>query len=147
MKKSEIAPIVISLLTLLPFVATVLLGFGRGSPTIVATVTGLALLAASFELAWGTESLQFVISQVLALAILATVQVLPEYSIDAVLSFNGAFDPTQLHFATASMTGANRLLIGAGWPIVFLISYITSRKNPTIRGSLRLEREQAVEIL
>ncbi len=147
MKRSELIPITLSFLILLPFAATVLLGFGRSSPMVVVAVTGLGLLAASFELAWGTESLQFVISQVLALAVLATVQVLPEYSIDAVLAYNGAFDPAQLHFATASMTGANRLLIGVGWPVVFLISWISSRKNPMAGNPLRLEREQAIEIL
>ncbi|HLQ21018.1 MAG TPA: hypothetical protein VK127_01795, partial [Nitrososphaerales archaeon] len=60
----------------MPFVATVVFGFGRDSALIVVVVTGLGMAAASFELAWGTESLQFVVSQVLALAVLATLQVL-----------------------------------------------------------------------
>jgi cation:H+ antiporter len=106
------------------------------------------MAAASFELAWGTESLQFVVSPVLALAVLATLQVLPEYSIDAVLAYNGASDPTQLHFATASMTGANRLLLGVGWPVVFFVSYLASRgENPKAGSYLQLEREQAIEVL
>ena len=148
MRRRERFSITLALLTLVPFVATVVFGFGRNSALIVVVVTGLGMAAASFELAWGTESLQFVVSQVLALAVLATLQVLPEYSIDAALAYNGASDPTQLHFATASMTGANRLLLGAGWPVVFFVSYLASRgKNPKAGSYLQLDRAQALEVL
>lgn len=148
MRRRERFSITLALLTLVPFVATVVFGFGRDSALIVVVVTGLGMAAASFELAWGTESLQFVVSQVLALAVLATLQVLPEYSIDAALAYNGASDPTQLHFATASMTGANRLLLGAGWPVVFFVSYLASRgKNPKAGSYLQLDRAQALEVL
>src|SRR5438876_3624943 len=148
LKRRERLSITLALLTLLPFVATVVFGFGRDSALIVVVVAGLGMAAASFELAWGTESLQFVVSPVLALAVLATLQVLPEYSIDAVLAYNGASDPTQLHFATASMTGANRLLLGVGWPVVFFVSYLASRgENPRAGSYLQLEREQAIEVL
>ena len=148
MKWRERVSISLALLTLAPFVATVVFGFGRDSALVVVVVTGLGMAAASFELAWGTESLQFVVSQVLALAVLATLQVLPEYSIDAALAYNGASDPTQLHFATASMTGANRLLLGAGWPVVFFVSYLASRReNPKAGSYLQLDRAQALEVL
>jgi len=148
LRRRERFSITLALLTLVPFVATVVFGFGRDSALIVVVVTGLGMAAASFELAWGTESLQFVVSQVLALAVLATLQVLPEYSIDAALAYNGASDPTQLHFATASMTGANRLLLGAGWPVVFFVSYLASRgKNPKAGSYLQLDRAQALEVL
>ncbi|TLY00346.1 MAG: hypothetical protein E6K95_08490 [Thaumarchaeota archaeon] len=148
MKRRERVSITLALLTLVPFVATVVFGIGRDSALIVVIVTGLGMAAASFELAWGTESLQFVVSQVLALAVLATLQVLPEYSVDAALAYNGAFDATQLHFATASMTGANRLLLGAGWPLVFFVSYLASRgENPNAGKYLQLELAQALEVL
>ncbi len=141
------AYIFLAFLTLVPFFATIFLGLGRNSVVVVALVAGIGMVAASFTLAWGTESLQFIVSQVLALAILATVQVLPEYSVDAVLAYNGALDPIQLHFATASMTGANRLLLGLGWPAVFFVSQLASRKKPSLRGYLQLEKTQALEIL
>ena len=148
LKRRERVSITLALLTLVPFVATVVFGIGRDSALIVVIVTGLGMAAASFELAWGTESLQFVVSQVLALAVLATLQVLPEYSVDAALAYNGAFDATQLHFATASMTGANRLLLGAGWPLVFFVSYLASRgENPNAGKYLQLELAQALEVL
>src|SRR5207245_3574755 len=135
LKRRERVSITLGLLTLVPFVATVVFGIGSDSALIVLIVTGLGMAAASFELAWGTESLQFVVSQVLALAVLATLQVLPEYSIDAALAYNGASDPTQLHFATASMTGANRLLLVAGWPVVFFVSSLASMRDSPQAGS------------
>ena len=148
LKMRERVSVILALLTLVPFVATLVFGFGRDSALIVVVVTGVGMAAASFELAWGTESLQFVVSQVLALAVLATLQVLPEYSVDAALAYNGAFDPIQLHFATASMTGANRLLLGAGWPLVFFVSYLASRgENPKAGKYLQLEGAQAIEVL
>ncbi|MCS4540448.1 MAG: hypothetical protein HYU03_07155 [Thaumarchaeota archaeon] len=121
--------IALAFLSVVPLSLVLFLGAGRSSPEIVVLVTGAAIIAAGFSLAWGTESLQFVVPQVLALALLAIVQVLPEYSIEAILSYQGAFDPTILHYATASLTGANRLLLGLGWPSVLIISYLTSRRR------------------
>src|SRR5207245_2092716 len=47
-----------------------------------------------------------------------------------------------------SMTGANRLLLGAGWPVVFFVSYLASRgKNPKAGSYLQLDRAQALEVL
>jgi len=146
--KRDGASVIVAFLTLVPFLATIFLGFGRQFPLIVVVVAGVGMIASGYALAWGTESLQFVVSQVLALAFLATLQVLPEYATDVVLSYNGAFDPTQLHFATASMTGANRLLLGIGWPAVFFLSYFSSRaKKRDSPMYLQLERTQTLEIL
>ncbi len=126
---SDKVRIVLTFLTVVPLTLVLFLGVGKSSPEIVALVTSVAIVAAGYSLAWGTESLQFVVPQVLALALLAIVQVLPEYSIEAILSYQGAFDATILHYATASMTGANRLLLGVGWPSVVIISYLTSRRR------------------
>src|SRR5207244_5579504 len=110
--------------------------------------TGLGMAEAAFARGRGDACLRVVVAQGLALAVLATLQVLPEYSIDAALAYNGAFDPIQLHFATASMTGANRLLLGAGWPLVFFVSYLASRgENPKAGKYLQLEGAQAIEVL
>lgn len=126
---SDKVKVVLTFLSVVPLTLVLFLGVGRSSPEIVALVTSVAIVAAGYSLAWGTESLQFVVPQVLALALLAIVQVLPEYSIEAILSYQGAFDATILSYATASMTGANRLLLGVGWPSVVIISYLTSRRR------------------
>ncbi|MDV3293696.1 MAG: hypothetical protein LYZ70_05445 [Nitrososphaerales archaeon] len=135
------------LVCLVPFVATVFFGFESGNPSAVVLSTGLAIATTGFALAWGTESLQFIVSQVLALAILALAQVLPEYSVEVVLAYRGASDPTILQYATAAMTGANRLLLGLGWPAVYALSRFASRGNAGDTNELALEKQQSVEIL
>jgi cation:H+ antiporter len=145
--KSDRLKLGVLALSFIPFVLTVLLGVERGSPFVVMLATGTAIASAGFALAWGTESLQFVVSQVLALALLAIVQVVPEYSVEVVLAYKGAFDPTILQYATAGMTGANRLLLGLGWPSVFLLSALAARKTDTRRDGMVLGSEQAVEVL
>jgi cation:H+ antiporter len=119
---------------------------GRTSLILVATVAGIGLISASLTLAWGTEALQFVVSQVLALAILALVQVLPEYSIEAVIAYHAASSPIQITYATASLTGANRLLLGLGWPIIVFIAYIITRRKSHTRTYVELEPQQSVEV-
>jgi cation:H+ antiporter len=137
--------VTIAISTFIPLVATLFFGVGSSSPLVVAAATGAAMVAASYLLAWGTEPMQFIVSQVLALAVLAVLQVIPEYSIEAVLAFHGAADPAQLHFATASLTGANRLLLGLGWPLVYIIS--RRNRGPKRSAPLRMEDEQSIEIL
>ncbi len=144
--RSDKLQVCLLLVCLVPFVATVFFGFEAGNPALVAISTGLAIATTGFALAWGTESLQFVVSQALALAVLALVQVLPEYSVEVVLAYRGATDPTILHYATAAMTGANRLLLGLGWPAVYALSYLASRRSVGRGGDLVLERQQSVEI-
>ncbi len=136
----------ILLLCIAPFVATVFFGVEAGNPTVVAVSTGLAIASAGFALAWGTESMQFIVSQALALALLAVVQVLPEYSVEVVLAYRGATDATILHYATAAMTGANRLLLGLGWPAVFLLSWAATRREGGRLEALELETHQVVEV-
>jgi cation:H+ antiporter len=144
--KRDRVQIAILFVTLVPFVATVLLGYARGDAVLVATATGLAIASSGFALAWGTESLQFFVSQVMALAVLALVQVVPEYTVEVVLAYRGATDQAILQYATAAMTGANRLLLGLGWPVVFLLSYLASKRLGPAPDELELEAEQSVEI-
>jgi cation:H+ antiporter len=134
------------LVCLVPFVATVFLGFESGNAAVVAVSAGLAIASAGFALAWGAESMQFVVSQVLALAILALVQVAPEYSVEVVLAYRGATNPAIIHYATAAMTGANRLLLGLGWPVVFVLSWASARRDGREGGVLVLEEHQGVEV-
>lgn len=145
--RSDKLQVAIFLFSLVPFAATVFLGYAAGNALVVVLSTGLAIGTAGFALAWGTESLQFVVSQVLAIAVLAIVQVVPEYSVEVVLAYRGATDPTLLSFATAAMTGANRLLLGLGWPMVYVLSRIAARRSSGKGGDVVLERQQAVGVL
>jgi cation:H+ antiporter len=65
--------------TAIPFVLVVIGKIGFANPFLVMGTTGLAIVAAAFFLSIATESLQTVVSQALALAILALIQVLPEW--------------------------------------------------------------------
>ena len=78
-------------------------------------------------IAWGAECSQFFVAQGLALAILAWLQTLPEFAVEAVLGFH-----QQSEYLLANLTGALRLLTGLGWPMIYLsaaISYRTQHKG------------------
>src|SRR5215510_4999424 len=95
----------------LPFVWFVLHGAHIvESPTSVALFAGLAIFGAAFLLSWACEVIQLDIPQALALALLALIAVLPEYAVDMYFAWMAGKDSTYTAFATANMTGANRLL-------------------------------------
>ena len=85
------------------------------SPELQALSAGIAIFGASFMLSWAAELAQLEIPQALALALLALIAVLPEYAVDMYFAWEAGKDPKYTAFATANMTGANRLLIGVGW--------------------------------
>ncbi len=111
------------------------------APTLTAVTFGLAILGAAFLLSWAAEVAQKDISQSLAVAILALIAVLPEYAVDLYFAWVAAKDPTYGHYATANMTGANRLLVGFGWPLILLIFWARSR-----RRQVRVEPAHRTEI-
>jgi len=111
------------------------------SPVMGTILFGIAIFGAAFLLSWGTEAAQIDISQSFAIAILALVAVLPEYAVDFVFTWKAAHDPEQAHYAIANMTGANRLLVGMGWPVVVLLFVLAKKKKAVI-----LEKSQRVEI-
>lgn len=134
------------LFLILSFAAT-LPGFYLGmthtavAPVLGAVLFGLAVFGAAFILSWAAEAAQVEISEALAVAILALVAVLPEYAVDFVFTWKSAHDPSQAHFAIANMTGANRLLVGLGWPAVLFVFVLAKRQK-----GLHLAPAQRVEI-
>jgi len=111
------------------------------APHINVVIFGIAIFGAAFIISWAAEAAQIDISESLAVAILALLAVLPEYAVDFVFTWKSAHDPSQAHFAIANMTGANRLLVGLGWPVVLLL-YIMAKK----RKEIVLDETQRVEI-
>ncbi len=65
-----------------------------------------AILAASMMIAWAAESAQFFVAQGFALAILAWLQTLPEFAVEAVIAWK-----QQVPLMLANLTGALRLLV------------------------------------
>ncbi len=106
-----------------------------------ALLFGISILGAAFMMSWAAEVAQIDISQGFALAILALLAVLPEYAVDMVFAWKAAVDPSYAPLALANMTGANRLLIGLGWPMVLFLFFLFSKKQ-----SLVLNKERATEI-
>ena len=110
------------------------------SPLFGSILFGIAIFGAAFVLSWAAEAIQVDISESLAVAILALLAVLPEYAVDFVFTWKAAHDPTQAHYAIANMTGANRLLVGLGWPLIlFLVVLFKGRKNIKLEESQRVE--------
>src|SRR5215471_9617072 len=85
-----------------------------------------AVLGSAIIIAWAAEAAQFLVSQGLALAILAWLQTLPEFAVEAVIAWQAgqtmrfSTDPAAVAHATslisANFTGSLRLLVGLGWP-------------------------------
>jgi cation:H+ antiporter len=123
----------------------IVLRFGgiHPDPIPAAIIFGLAILAAAFLLSWGAETAEMDISQGLALAIIAIIAVLPEYAVDFILAWNAGADPAEAErgLAIANMTGGNRLLIGVGWPIVFLLFFYRTRLKELV-----VDRQRSLEL-
>ena len=148
------------------WVAVLLLGI---DPGVLATVgiSGLAVLGASFLLAWGAETAEKDVPRAFAIAVLAVLAVAPEYAVDALYAWNaGAGGATaeacsqltaaqieasqttlargchDANLAIANMTGANRILIGIGWAgiAVFTVWRAAKTRDPAVekrRGFLK----------
>ena len=107
-----------------------------------------AVLGSAVLIAWGAEAAQFLISQGLALAILAWLQTLPEFAVEAVISYQAGKDPSKIHLMTANFTGSLRLLVGLGWPMIYATAaYFNRKRNKTVLGGIDLESEHAVEVV
>ena len=118
-----------------------------------------SMLFSAFLIAWGAEAAQFMISQGLALAILAWLQTMPEFAVEAVIAWNAGKDPTYCfvaepppgchsHLAVANYTGAIRLLIGLGWPMIYFVAaYFHRRRTKEPLRAIHLDEEHSVEIL
>src|SRR5215467_1672169 len=107
-----------------------------------AFTSGIAIFGAAFALSWAAELSQKDIPQALALALLALIAVLPEYAVDMYFAWQAGKDPSYTAFATANMTGANRLLIGVGWVAVVFAFWLKTRKR-----QVTLEPEHKIEVL
>lgn len=105
------------------------------------------MLLAAFVVAWGAEAAQFLISQGLALAALAWLQTLPEFAVEAVIAWDAGKDPGRMHLAVANLTGAIRLLIGLGWPMIYFVAAFFGRTTRGRLPTIVLEREHAIEVV
>jgi cation:H+ antiporter len=94
-------------------------------------------------IAWAAESAQFFVAQGVALAILAWLQTLPEFAVEAVLAWK-----QQTTLLMANLTGALRLLTGLGWPMIYAVAaYFHNRRTGRRMQEIRLNDEHCVEVI
>jgi cation:H+ antiporter len=118
-----------------------------GSPASAAWTFPLMIFAA-FVVSWGAEAAEFLISQGLALAILALIQTLPEFAVEAVIAWKAGKDPDMVHLAIANSTGSLRLLTGLGWPMIYAVAaFYSRRKHGRKLGTIHLHDDHAVEVV
>lgn len=121
-----------------------------------------AIILAAFILSWGAEAAQFLMAQGLALAILAGLQTMPEFAVEATIAWKAATRPVEfiqvpgqpLHVihnnenVVANFTGANRLLVGLGLPLIYFTHAFFSRRRTGVRFSpIVFDRAHAIEVM
>ncbi len=110
------------------------------NPYFLSFFSGLCIFGGSYILATAAEIAEQDIPKSFALAILALIAVLPEYIVDFYFTWMAPKKPEYSAYALANMTGANRLLIGIGWPLIFLLFFIKNKKKSfKFKESLSLE--------
>ncbi len=116
-------------------------------PYYEALLGAATIMAAGYILSVAVEAAQKDISRSFATIILALLAVLPEYAVDIYLAYTGGTDPRYVHYATANMTGANRMLLGLFWPIVGFVGLYFARGRKTVKGkAIILDRSFRLEI-
>ena len=129
---------------LVPLVAVA----AKASP-LAALWTFPAILFSAFLVSWGAEAAQFLVSQGLALAMLAWLQTLPEFAVEAVIAWEAGKDPSRIHLAIANFTGSIRLLVGLGWPLVYFVAAYYARKTGKRATWIAIEfdEEHSIEVM
>jgi len=101
-----------------------------------------AILFSAILIAWAAESAQFFVAQGIALAMLAWLQTLPEFAVEAVLAWK-----QQAPLLMANLTGSLRLLTGLGWPMIYATAaFFHRRKYGRPLNKIRLSQEHCVEV-
>lgn len=128
-------------------VLAVIGGAVKASP-LSALWTFPSIVGSAFAIAWAAESAQFFISQGLSLAILAWVQTLPEFAVEAVIAWQAPRTPNGVALVSANFTGAVRLLVGLGWPMIYAVAaFFHRKKHRAALRVIRLEPEHSVEVM
>ncbi len=105
--------------------------------------TAPSILIAAMMIAWAAESAQFFVAQGFALAMLAWLQTLPEFAVEAVLAWK-----QQVPLLMANLTGALRLLTGLGWPLIYgTAAFFHRRRYGKPLRFIRLHDHHSVEVV
>lgn len=103
----------------------------------------IVILAAAFAIGWGAETAQTFIPRALALSVLAWLQTLPEFAVEAQIAWNQERD-----LMIANLTGSLRLLVGLGWPLIFFVHFFfQGLKKKRFITSIELPKEDFLGVL
>lgn len=122
------------------------------NPVVGMLAFGGAVVSGAFVLGWISEAAELDLRGGLSIALLAVIAILPEYVVDFYFAFAAGKDPSMAAYASANLTGANRLLLGLGWPTMALFGYLALRglakkNNETIpKFGVVLEDEARVDL-
>jgi len=159
-----LAALAAAVLVTAPWVGVELAGgpgaLGLSEPVTVA-VSGVAVLGASFLLAWGAETAEKDVPRAFAIAVLAVLAVAPEYAVDALYAWTAGTNAgtargvEAANLAVANTTGANRILIGLGWSGIAMFTVYRSRTTADaaverrpgfLASAVQLDRNISTEI-
>lgn len=104
--------------------------------------TAPLMLAAAMMIAWGAESAQFFMAQGFALAILAWLQTMPEFAVEAVLAWRQRTD-----LLLSNLAGALQLLTGLGWPMIYAAAAHRHRRSGRPLRRIRLSPQHGVQVI
>jgi cation:H+ antiporter len=156
--RQPLIAVAVAFLLTAPWVGSYLSGAAGGfSNVVVVSVAGLAVLGASFLLAWGAETAEKDVPRAFAIAVLAVLAVAPEYAVDALYAFQaGRGDAASGNLAVANMTGANRILIGLGWSGIALFTVYKAKtttdtavetRSGFLADRVNLDRDISLEVM
>ncbi len=100
-----------------------------------------SIVFAAILIAWGAESAQVIVSQGLALAVLAWLQTSPEFMVEGVIAWQ-----QDISLMTANFTGALRLLVGFAWPMVYFTAFFSGHKKG-LNYEIKLDGEDAAPVV
>jgi cation:H+ antiporter len=103
----------------------------------------IVILLAAFLIGWAAETAQTFMPRAIALSILAWLQTLPEFAVEANIAWH-----QQRDLMIANLTGSLRLIVGLGLPMIFFVHFFFQgfRKRRFIR-KITLGDEDSLGIL
>jgi cation:H+ antiporter len=122
------------------------------NPYVGMLAFGGAVVAGAFILGWISEAAELDLRGGLSIGLLAVIAILPEYVVDFYFAYAAGSNPEMTHYAAANLTGANRLLLGFGWPAMAFFGYLALRNKRATKievspkFGIRLEDEARVDL-
>ena len=111
-----------------------------------ALALGVSIVAAAFMLGWIGEAAELDLAGGLSVGLLAVVTILPEYVVSVYFAYAAGTDPSMVQYASANVTGANRLLLGFGWPAIAVIGYLALKAKSKFKAGTEESKKFGIEL-